>query len=325
MPFGDGVANKERRKTSHVNEKYRKYSTDSLSDTLGIPVDERIAGTITKIVFRDIMRYLMTLEEEDFDQYGERAIALPGIGKFKIMNTKPQGRRIGLVGDPANIDSKGNYLGTETYPRFKFYPSAAMEAEVEILSGIESEDSRNIYERTLKSEKYNVEQNIKEISKIIRKLLSEYGVSIEGKVQIKSDLSLDNLGPMIKGMINNEVKRILTGKGVDVPGDAEIFEETDSFDSEDEKEELISGGGEEDTQSTDAVPEVKEKKTRKKRTKKEPEEVVDPVVSEPLSVEKKLGEEEHEFELDDILGENAKDTATTINEAIDGFDFDFDT
>jgi hypothetical protein len=312
MPFGDGTASKERRKTSHLNEKYRVYSAESFSKALGFPVDERTVGTLQKVFMRDIIRFLMTLTKEDFDQYGERAIALPGIGKFKIMNTKPQGRRILHTSDPTNVDDKGKYLGVETYPRFKFYPSSAIEAEVEILNGLESEEARIVYDRTIKSEFYNIDLNIKEVAKTLQKLFAAYEQIPEGSsFSEREEMSLDNLGGILKKMVSSEVSRILSGIPNPTYNSDEVVddEEHDTFDSDEEGT---------DDEEQPVIPEPKVKKPKKPKAKKElvqaTDDIIAPIDSTPV-----------EDDTEDSTEDTPKDVASTIADAVDDFDFDFTT
>jgi hypothetical protein len=139
------------------------------------------------------------LTEEDFDAYGERAIALPGVGKYRILNTVARGRRLDVVGKPvldangnAVVDADGKPVLGGTYPRFKFYPSYHIECEVEALAGLAGDEAQKTYDRGAKEEDKgvayfhnavrkmfesklpNVDINPEEVAEIIREFLVAY-------------------------------------------------------------------------------------------------------------------------------------------------------
>lgn len=278
-----GVESKERRKTSHINEEFKKYNANSLSECLGFPVDGRTGITILKICIKNIVRFVMTLEEEDFDQYGERAVNIHSIGKFKVMNTIPQGRRLDLVGE----DGK--------YPRFKFYPSAALEAEVEILNGIESEESRSVYERNVESEKNNMEQNVAEINKILKRSKT-------------SPIFLNSLDDIVKNIIEKEIKKYM-GKDY-----KEVKKELKEIDDEN-----VEYGVELEELQESVIKKVKkEKKVKKiKEVKKE--------VSKIETLPEETLPEETLPESKEIVKGEVTNVSDTIDKALDDFDFDFNT
>lgn len=204
MAFGNGTMNTERRKTSHINNQFRSYLKETASDVIGLPLDERQALTIFKVLMRTPLRFLMTLEEEDFDPNNERSLAVAGIGKFKIINTVAQGKRKSLVGEG------------EAYPRYKFYPSSIMEHEVEMLHGIGDENSKEVYDRTISSEEHNKVLNSKEIAKIVKKLVDDSDIKTSTKHRsIKSLGSL--VDTVLKEQIQAQVESILKSGNYSIP------------------------------------------------------------------------------------------------------------
>ena len=326
MPFGNGDG-KERRKTSHVNENYRKYLKKVFSDALGIQLDDKQVATLQRLAFRAPLRFLMTLEEEDFDQFGERTLSVPNVGKFRIMYTVPQGRRTDLVGEEGQ------------YPRYKFYPSANLEAEVEILNGIESEAGRGAYERVLALD----EEGVKHTS---RKLAG-------GKTSRLNKSSSESLTTLFQDFVKlvsmelEDAKDISTLKGSKskvkptVKSDIVVEDSEDLNDFEDSEDLAVVDTVDEDS---DAIVEEKPKSKAKKSTTKAktkqkesaPAEVTQLEVTEPEVIESEVTEPEvtepevttNPTEFEAILSEPDKapvSVSDVISSVIDDFDFDFNT
>lgn len=224
------ISKKERRKTAHLTEKFKEYNRKELSKVLGIELDERQAFTIFKIAHKIPMRFIAQhIGPEDLDGRGEKAISVPGIGKFKFRITKPQGKNVVTLPDGG-------------YPRYKFYPARAIEVEVENLHGIADKESREAYEKYMKSEEKHVERTAKEISRKISKYLEG-----KGEVVNVSNLSLDEI---IKEIVREEIKKSLRNEKIkenpkkeDVKDENEDLDELNEFDDieddVDEEEEVV--------------------------------------------------------------------------------------
>ena len=303
MPLGNGAASKERRKTQPINDSFREQFSKDLSEAVGLKLDGRQAITLLKVATRSIMRFLMTLDEKDFDQYGDRVVAIQGVGRFKIMNTIPQGRRVDLVGK----DGK--------YPRFKYYPASNIEAEVEILNGIESPEGREIYERTIKSENANVDKNVQEISHLIRTLTQEAMETLGNVTPVgvgKSNTNVDLnkvLESLVKELVIKELNKVSNTVEESDDESDEDLEENSEFEGDDETD------AEEEVE--EVAPPVEEKKSKVKakketvetvKAKKETVKVAKPVKAEKAPVVEEVPTAEDE-----------------INNAVDSFDFDFNT
>ncbi len=297
MTFGSENGTVGRRKTSQVNKRFRKYLTEVISELIGISLNERTALTIFKVITRTPMRFLMTLEEESFDKLGERSLALSSVGRFKIINTVPHGKKCEIVGESGK------------YPRYKFYPSLSLEAEVEILNGLENPDSRVTYERTIESEKANIEQNCLDTAKILRRVMEEAGKPIKVGPETPRDTDLGTLFTVaIQDIVHKELQKLgitsVSQKDIE-----EDMEEDMEEDIEEDMEEDVEEDVEEDIEDTEEdIEEVKIKKPRKKK---------DPITdSDNIDLENSSKTS---------ISERPTNAMDTLTDAIDDFDFDFNT
>jgi hypothetical protein len=230
MGFNDEVRSKKRRSTAEINERFRKFLTSELSACLGVQISDRMAISLLKRAVKAPMRFLMTLDEKEFNQYGERDIAVSGVGRFVIKDTVASGGRLDLVGEG------------KKYPRYKFYPSNIVCSEVEILNGLESEYGREVYDRSIDSEKDNDGKNVEEMVKIVKKVMKELNPNFREKdvrslvkevVKETSKLDIKN----VKKVVGQEIERMLEKYiGEDVIGDKIISSSSEkSIDENDYK------------------------------------------------------------------------------------------
>jgi hypothetical protein len=178
----------ERRKTGHLTKEFKTYVTENLSEVLGVEVKEEQAWTIFKLCHKLPLRFLPRIEVGDFDARGEQAVSLPGVGKFKFRMTVPQGNRHGKVTEDG------------MYPRYKFSPAPAIEAEVEHFFKIDDEETMASYVKAMENESKSIEKTAKEITKLFAKSVDKgdeaEGVALKGSVE-----------SIVKELIDREVEK----------------------------------------------------------------------------------------------------------------------
>jgi hypothetical protein len=307
MAFVKGEQKPERRKTRHLTEEFRNFVTEQIGKATGFDLDERQAWTIFKLSHKLPMRFLITINDPaDFDGRGERAISVPGIGKYKFRMTVPQGKKDELGND---IITK-NLMPDGTYPRLKFYPASAIENEVEVLHGIADKEVKDAYDKMIESEARHIERNAKEIAKMAKKLAAaeSAGLPVHEK-----ELSLaETIEAIIKAEIKKEVAKI-TGHKVE---EKDENPNTPSVEPDEADEDIKESDDAEDTDETADEPEKvveppKEKKTRKSKKNEE----VKPA-------------EQAEVVAEEVKAPMPDETVTApvdnAAEKIDTFDFDFE-
>ncbi len=129
---------KERRKPSTLVKGFKEFNTKEINNFLGVNFTEEEAWSLFRFMYRIPLRFLVSVPEEDLiDNDGHLSVPLPSVGRFRIMATQPQGRKLELVDKDAS------------YPRYKFYPSASIESEVESVYNIADEEGLRRYQRAL--------------------------------------------------------------------------------------------------------------------------------------------------------------------------------
>lgn len=174
----------QKRSSSHLIPLYREFAAGELSRLLGVNVDIDTADALNRLIMRLPMRFLSSLPEGEQDKDGDVTLSMPGVGKFRILNTKAAGVKADLVGEGGR------------YPRYKFYPSNSMEAEMEVLAVIANDESKSLNEK-------NKSYEDKMIEKVSKKFPKQMGVVGKGS---GSDL---DMGEALKTFIRKEVADIL--------------------------------------------------------------------------------------------------------------------
>jgi hypothetical protein len=192
---------KERRSTRHLTEQFKKFNAEKLSQVTGIPFNEDQAYAIFRTAMKNPMRFLAaTVGQEEADEDGNKAFSAPGLGKFKLRNTKPAGAKFGLVGEDGQ------------YPRYKFYPGNAIEVEMECLHNIADDIGKKYYEKMLKSEEKMADRTRKSISKLLT-AVSPSGVvgeavasSVVGEAVASSVAGNGGLGNALESFVSQIVQ-----------------------------------------------------------------------------------------------------------------------
>lgn len=187
------MANSERRKTAHLTEGFREYVKREMSKVTGLELDDNQSWTIFKLAFKLPMRFLPTISEEDLDKRGEKAISVPGVGKFKYRMTIPQGKK----DEQGNVTIDKNTMADGTYPRYKYYPAASIENEVEFLHGIAKGEVLDSYNKMIASESKHIERTAAEIAKMVSKNAAPATTSDKK----------DSLEESIKKMVEEAIKK----------------------------------------------------------------------------------------------------------------------
>lgn len=191
----EATGNVERRKTAHLTEGFKQFNAVELGLALGTELTEDQAYTIFKLCQKMPLRFLATLPDEEADSDGDFSVPLPGIGRFMLRNTAASGKKAEIV-----TDGK--------YPRYKFYPTTAIEVEVENMYGIKDPEYAGAYEKMRESETKAIDKLIKQMKK---KFVTEGETVVTGNGKSKPA----SLEDMIKGLVRNEVNSILDSAGSD--------------------------------------------------------------------------------------------------------------
>ena len=267
----------ERRKTAHLTEQFREYVREMMSEITGLELKQEHAWIMFRKAYKAPMRFLLDLPESEVDSYGDKSVPIPGVGQFKIYRAKPKdGKQVGK--------------GEEAYyPRFKFYPSNAIAAEVEKHFGVADEESERAFERSEKAEERYVEQASTQIPKAA-------GASGKDKSGIEE---------AIRKVVQEEIAKGMKG-------------------SVEEKVEEVKEKREEKPLKEEKVEEVKEKKEDVKETAKE---AAKEFKKEARAESKKKEEKPLKEKKEELIKENAKEVKKEEKESSGGLlddDFDFD-
>lgn len=237
----------ERRKTGHLTKRFKEFARENLKQVLGVELNEDQAWEIFKLCHKIPMRFLVTeVGQEDLDRRGEKAVSLPGVGKFKFRMTVPQKKKKNLVGDDG------------LYPRYKFYPARSMEVEVENLHGIADVESKEAFEKAKKSEERHIEKTREELAKVYRKSLGEAvanGTKLDPKQVSFEEYIQSLIDKGIAKALKNE-KAAASVNNVEEVDEEELEEdipEEDEDDDEDEEETVEDVASAEETSKTDEL------------------------------------------------------------------------
>ncbi len=215
---------KERRHTSHLTADFKEFNRTKMSEIFGFEIDEESAWSVFKMIHRLPLYFLSDLDEKEVDSQGEKSIALPRVGKFRFRMTKAQ----------------KDGFDHEFYPRYKFYPSRAIETEMENIHGVADEESVRAFNKLRSSEERKLGIAVKNIQSLLKET---YGVSeCEEDTGSQSPECLDDLmvlfGKSLESIIESRVHDTIRS----VVNSCEILKDDDSTkdltsDQEDELEE----------------------------------------------------------------------------------------
>lgn len=122
------VETKERSKT----DVYKEHLQAIIFQTTGNKVSKDKAWELFKNITHGTLQHVLNLPD--------KRLSLAGVGSFEILEAKPRGERAGL-------DKDGNTIkGAEVWacsPKYRFYPSASIEAVVEAAYGHGTVETKN--------------------------------------------------------------------------------------------------------------------------------------------------------------------------------------
>lgn len=106
-------------------DQYKAHLQAIIKQTTGQKVSKEVAWNLFKNIMAGTVQF--TLNQED------HKLPLAGVGNFEVIKTQPRGSKAGL-------DKEGNPIpGAEVWefvPRYRFYPSVAVERVVEDFFGL---------------------------------------------------------------------------------------------------------------------------------------------------------------------------------------------
>lgn len=284
---------KERRHTSHLTADFKEFNRSKISEVFGFEIDEESAWSVFKMIHRLPLYFLAGLDDKEVDSQGEKSIALPRVGKFRFRMTKAQ--------------KEG--FEHEFYPRYKFYPSRAIETEVENMHGVADEESIRSFNKLRSSEERKLGLAVKAIQSHLKLVYSidEDSVSQETeRVESIEDLMV-SFGKSLESIVEKRVRDILeTSHCKDKVVTQEDLDdiEDDTFDENDDEEFLVRG---------DLKTSVK---------KQEDSEFDGDFVFGGVSMD--MGEEEEPEELEEESVIKVSQIDPNNLDDVEDFDFDFD-
>jgi len=130
---------------------YKEHLQAIVKQETGQKVSKETAWNLFKAVIHGTVQF--TTKQED------NALALAGVGKFEVLMTKPRGSKAGLDKEGNPIEGANVW---EIVPRYRFYPSVAINRVVEAAYGLNEEPVAMIDYGIFRSEDAVKDTSVKE-------------------------------------------------------------------------------------------------------------------------------------------------------------------
>lgn len=146
--------------TRSKTDVFKEHLQIIIEDTLGKKVSKQAAWDLFKNIQLGVVEF--TLNQED------NKLPLAGVGRYEVVKTKPRGTKAGLK----RGETLGEWLPDSTLtpwefaPKFKFYPSVAVDSVVEKYFNLGDHDVElpklGLYSEAIKEEPIGVEKSVEE-------------------------------------------------------------------------------------------------------------------------------------------------------------------